>query len=94
MLLQIGQELGIPCAHAPGLEPLAVDERVSPKACAEELGYTFLPCVLANLHRAPTLVLSRSDPRAAQVSCSIRSLLTSDCCNAQLYLASLATADS
>eukprot|EP01041_Mallomonas_annulata_P013246 gene13246-28042_t len=25
-------------------------------ACAEELGYTFLPCVLAYLHRAPSLV--------------------------------------
>lgn len=32
------------------------DASVSPKACAEELGYTFLPCVLANLHRAPRLV--------------------------------------
>ena len=29
---------------------------MSPKACAEELGYTFLPCVLAYLHRAPFLV--------------------------------------
>ena len=28
-------------------------QEVSPKACAEELGYTFLPCVLAYLHRAP-----------------------------------------
>ena len=31
------------------------EQRVSPKACAEELGYTFLPCVLAYLHRAPLL---------------------------------------
>ena len=29
---------------------------VSPKAAAEELGYTFLPCVLAYLHKAPSLV--------------------------------------
>jgi hypothetical protein len=29
---------------------------VSPKAVAEELGYTFLPCVLSYLHRAPSLV--------------------------------------
>ena len=35
---------------------LPADASVSPKACAEELGYTFLPCVLANLHRAPRLL--------------------------------------
>jgi hypothetical protein len=29
---------------------------VDPKSCAEELGYTFLPCVLNYLHRAPSLV--------------------------------------
>lgn len=33
-----------------------IDESVSPKACAEELGYTFLPCILAYLHRAPELI--------------------------------------
>lgn len=33
-----------------------VDGDVSPKACAEEIGYTFLPCVLAYLHRAPRLI--------------------------------------
>lgn len=49
-------ELGVPCAHAPGLPPLAADAGISPKACGEELGYTFLPCVLANLQRAPVLV--------------------------------------
>lgn len=52
----VTMELGVPCAHAPSLEPLDVDESVSPRACAEELGYTFLPCVLANLHRAPRIV--------------------------------------
>jgi len=35
---------------------IPLDDNVSPKACAEELGYTFLPCVLANLHKAPNLV--------------------------------------
>lgn len=33
-----------------------LDAEVSPKACAEEIGYTFLPCILAYLHRAPTIV--------------------------------------
>lgn len=31
------------------------------RSCAEELGYTFLPCVLANLHRAPLLLTDSSD---------------------------------
>lgn len=47
------REFGIPCAHAPALSPLPVDPQLSPKAAAEELGYTFLPCVLVGLSRAP-----------------------------------------
>ena len=46
----------IPAAHAPALLPLAVDPEVSPRAAAEELGYTFLPCVLVGLSRAPRYV--------------------------------------
>lgn len=62
----VTQTLGVPCAHAPALAPIDVDADVSPRAAAEELGYTFLPCVLANLHRAPALV--RTAPGAeAQV---------------------------
>ena len=50
----IVKKLGVPCAHAPAFapEPEPFSE-TSPKAAAEELGYTFLPCVLANLHKAP-----------------------------------------
>lgn len=47
----------IPCAHAPALAPLPVDPQVSPRAAAEELGYTFLPCVLAGLSRAPQFII-------------------------------------
>ncbi|MFH7244935.1 MAG: DUF3326 domain-containing protein [Spirulina sp.] len=47
---------GVPCAHAPALSPLPLDLAVSPKAAAEEIGYTFLPCVLAGLSRAPQFV--------------------------------------
>lgn len=43
----------IPCAHAPALQPLPIDPHVSPRSAAEELGYTFLPSVLAGLSRAP-----------------------------------------
>ena len=52
----ISQEVGLPCAHAPAFAAMEVEKDVSPKACAEELGYTFLPCVLANLHRTPNLI--------------------------------------
>jgi hypothetical protein len=50
------RHLGIPCAHAPALEPLPLDPDLDPRAAAEELGYTFLPCVLVGLSRAPDLV--------------------------------------
>ena len=46
----------IPSAHAPALSPLAIDPELSPRSAAEELGYTFLPCVLVGLSRAPQFV--------------------------------------
>jgi hypothetical protein len=46
----------IPCAHAPALAPLPIDPELSPRSAAEELGYTFLPCVLAGLSRAPQFI--------------------------------------
>lgn len=49
----------IPCAHAPALLPLPLDPNLSPRSAAEEIGYTFLPCVLAGLSRAPQYVESR-----------------------------------
>jgi hypothetical protein len=58
------QHLGIPCAHAPALAPLPLDQQLDPRAAAEELGHTFLPCVLVGLSRAPDLVAPR-DRRAA-----------------------------
>jgi hypothetical protein len=57
----ITREFGIPCAHAPALPPLPLDPTVSPRAAAEELGYTFLPCVLVGLSRAPQLVTYLGD---------------------------------
>jgi hypothetical protein len=49
----IVRQFRIPCAHAPALSPLPLDPSISPRSAAEELGYTFLPCVLAGLSRAP-----------------------------------------
>jgi hypothetical protein len=40
------------------LQPLPIDPSVSPRAAAEELGYTFLPCVLVGLSRAPKIITS------------------------------------
>lgn len=49
----------IPCAHAPALLPLPLDPNLSPRSAAEEIGYTFLPCVLVGLSRAPQLVTAK-----------------------------------
>mmetsp|Transcript_4210 Transcript_4210/g.5789 ORF Transcript_4210/g.5789 Transcript_4210/m.5789 type:complete len:192 (-) Transcript_4210:34-609(-) len=56
----LARRTGLPAAHAPAFAPTddSIQEllEVSPKACAEELGHTFLPCVLAYLRRAPRLL--------------------------------------
>jgi hypothetical protein len=56
------RQFQIPCAHAPALSPLELDPEISPRSAAEELGYTFLPCVLAGLSRAPRLINSTDRP--------------------------------
>lgn len=57
----IVRQFKIPAAHAPALLPIPVDPQVAPRAAAEELGYTFLPCVLVGLSRAPQFVTNRND---------------------------------
>ena len=52
----------VPCAHAPALSPLPIDPEISPRSAAEELGYTFLPCVLVGLSRAPQFITTRQSP--------------------------------
>lgn len=56
----IVREFRVPCAHAPALAPLPIDPQLSPRAAAEELGYTFLPCVLVGLSRAPQFITDRN----------------------------------
>ncbi|MEM8777725.1 MAG: DUF3326 domain-containing protein [Cyanobacteria bacterium P01_G01_bin.49] len=56
----IVRQFRLPAAHAPALMPLPLDVTISPRAAAEELGYTFLPCVLVGLSRAPQFILDRS----------------------------------
>ncbi|WOH15550.1 hypothetical protein DCAR_0935092 [Daucus carota subsp. sativus] len=55
------KNFGIPCAHAPALLPMPLSTPVSPKAAAEEIGYTFLPCVLAGLSNAPQYVVDQRE---------------------------------
>lgn len=64
----ITREFAIPCAHAPALQPLPLDPDVSPRSAAEELGYTFLPCVLAGLSRAPQLITDRENLNSGDIS--------------------------
>ncbi len=68
----LSRELGIPCAHAPALAPLPLDPLLDPRAAAEELGYTFLPCVLIGLSRAPDLVPFVAEPLGAHDACRHR----------------------
>jgi hypothetical protein len=56
------RHLGIPCAHAPALSPLELNPDLDPRAAGEELGLTFLPCVLVGLSRAPDLVAEPCGP--------------------------------
>lgn len=49
----VAREFHVPCAHSPAMRVEARPVPVSDRAAAEELGFTFLPCVLAGLSRAP-----------------------------------------
>nr|XP_010916351.1 uncharacterized protein LOC105041190 isoform X2 [Elaeis guineensis] len=53
------KEFQIPCAHAPAVSPIPLRTLLSPRSAAEELGYTFLPCVLAGLSCAPQYVTKK-----------------------------------
>ncbi len=53
------RQFQVPCAHAPALLPLPLDPDLSPRSAAEEIGYTFLPSVLAGLSRAPQFVVDQ-----------------------------------
>ncbi|XP_022993478.1 uncharacterized protein LOC111489474 isoform X4 [Cucurbita maxima] len=55
------KEFQIPCAHAPALSPTPICKSLSPKSAAEELGYTFLPCVLSGLSYAPQYMSKSSE---------------------------------
>lgn len=52
----ISREMKIPCAHSPAFEDFSIStELINPKASAEYITPTFLPCVLLGLAQAPIL---------------------------------------
>ena len=69
------RHLQMPCAHAPALAPLPLDPQLDPRAAAEELGYTFLACVLVGLSRAPDLIDTTAaltgDVQASQIGAAV-----------------------
>ncbi|KAK0573052.1 hypothetical protein LWI29_002349 [Acer saccharum] len=65
------KEFQIPCAHAPAMLPLPLTQYLSPKSAAEEIGYTFLPCVLAGLSNAPQYLVKNSE--SLEKSCILAS---------------------
>ncbi|PWA62668.1 putative lipoprotein [Artemisia annua] len=65
----------IPCAHAPALLPPPLTQSLCPKSAAEELGYTFLPCVLAGLANAPQYLKSESRTNGCIVASDVDSVI-------------------
>jgi hypothetical protein len=68
-------ELGIPCAHAPVFpwekSVPVTDEVPDPRAAAEYITPTFLPCVLTGLNRAPQF---ETQPNGSRNSLSVSDL--------------------
>ncbi|XP_061375121.1 uncharacterized protein LOC133317278 [Gastrolobium bilobum] len=84
------KEFQIPCAHAPALSPLPMSPSLCPKSAAEEIGYTFLPCVLAGLSNAPqySVRYSESMERGCILASDVDSvILPKDACGGDGTLA-------
>ncbi len=58
----ITRALKVPVAHSPIFAPHLIEHPLDPRVAAEEIGTTYLPCILMGLHQAPTIVkASQSD---------------------------------
>jgi len=56
------RELGIPVVHAPAFEDYSIKPQlVHPKAAAEYITPTFLPCLLLGLNNAPQIIKGKND---------------------------------
>lgn len=52
----LSKELKVPVAHSPAFEDFSISTKiVNPKASAEYITPTFLPCILLGLHNAPKI---------------------------------------
>ena len=60
--------LSIPCAHTPAVPILPINDHLDPRAAGEELGYTFLPCVLVGLSRAPDMIFKNQEIKNSQIN--------------------------
>lgn len=64
----ISSELKIPCAHSPAFEDFSIStEIVNPKASAEYITPTYLPCILLGLNNAPKIEQIFGDIKIADV---------------------------
>lgn len=52
----LASELQVPLAHSPIFAPHEQEPDYDPRVCAEEIGTTYLPCVLMGLRQAPRIV--------------------------------------
>lgn len=64
----ISKELKVPAAHSPAFEDYSISTKVvNPKASAEYITPTFLPCILIGLSQAPLLKKSESSINISDV---------------------------
>jgi Protein of unknown function (DUF3326) len=84
----IVRQFQIPAAHAPALSPLPIDPELSPRSAAEELGYTFLPCILVGLSQAPQFVTTRtrSHPDVLWADCVDAAVIPASACGGSAIL--------
>ena len=72
----ISKFLKVPCAHAPALSPIELNENSDPRAASEEIGYTFLPSVLIGLSKAPDLIeLTEKNENITLHPCQVESIV-------------------
>lgn len=64
----LSKELKIPVAHSPAFDDFSIStEIVNPKASAEYITPTFLPCVLLGLNNAPKIVAENSSHKCENI---------------------------
>ncbi len=57
----IVKELRVPAAHAPIIDSFGLSEKSDPRAAAEEISFSYVPCILKGLSRAPRLILEEGN---------------------------------